>query len=192
MIPTAQYPKMVDPRPLSALNDYFYCQRRVALKFIEDQHPGYPVYSPRSARIFPMIELDPKHRPLAPPAGGDQAPPPLGNHPDGRGAEHGLRGRTGAAGDDPRDTRPNRATRFVDEARQRVNGLHAGAGPQRKRTVAGGGCPFGRRLPQTTRGLLSYAALAPLLAERVAFAEAALASGRLLPRFRPWKTTAAG
>ncbi len=90
-----------------------------------------------------MSELDPKHRPLAPPTGGDEAPPPLGGHPGGRSGEHGFRERTGAAGDDSRDTRPDRATRFVE----------------------------------TTRGLLSYTALAPLLAERVAIAEAALYSG---------------
>jgi CRISPR-associated endonuclease/helicase Cas3 len=87
-----------------------------------------------------MSELDPKHRPLAPPPGGHQAPPPLGSHPGGRGAEHGLRGRTGAGSDHPRDTRPDHATRFLE----------------------------------TTRGILSYAALAPLLAERVTVAEAAL------------------
>ena len=56
------------------------------------------------------------------------------------GPEHGLRAGAGAGGDDSRDTRPDRATRFVE----------------------------------TTRGTLSYAELAPLLAERVATAEAEL------------------
>lgn len=87
-----------------------------------------------------MSELDPKHRPLAPPPGGDQTAPPLGSHPGGRGPEHGLRERTGAGSDHPRDTRPDRATRYLE----------------------------------TTRGILSYAELAPLLAERVTLAEAAL------------------
>lgn len=90
-----------------------------------------------------MSELDPEHRPLAPPPGGGQAPPPLGRDPGGRGGEHGVRGGAGAGGDHPRDTRPDRATRFVE----------------------------------TSRGVLSYAELAPLLAERVALAEAALYSG---------------
>ncbi|HEY5041067.1 MAG TPA: Fic family protein [Verrucomicrobiae bacterium] len=84
-----------------------------------------------------MNELDPEHRPLAQPDAGSQTPPSLGNYPGGRGAEHGVRGGTGAAGDHPRDTRPDRATRFVE----------------------------------TARGILSYAQLAPLLAERVTAAE---------------------
>jgi len=83
-----------------------------------------------------MNELDPEHRPLAQPDAGSQTPPPLETIP-ASGAEHGVRGGTGAAGDHPRDTRPDRATRFVE----------------------------------TTRGILSYAQLAPLLAERVTAAE---------------------
>ena len=121
-----------------------------------------------------MHELDPKHRPLAPPPGGDQAASPLGSHSGGCGLEHGLRRRTGAGGDDSPDTRPDHATRWLDEARQRVKGLHSGAGPQRKRRVTGGGRPCGRRRSQTTRGILNYQQLAPLLAERVALAEATL------------------
>jgi CRISPR-associated endonuclease/helicase Cas3 len=84
-----------------------------------------------------MHDLDPKHRPLAPPPRGDQAASPLGSHPGGCGPEHGLRGRAGGAGDDSRDTRPDHATRWIE----------------------------------TTRGILSYEQLAPLLAERVALAE---------------------
>ncbi|MEO7297423.1 MAG: Fic family protein [Verrucomicrobiota bacterium] len=84
-----------------------------------------------------MNELDPEHHPLAQPDAGSQTPPALGSDPGGRGAEHGVRGGTGAAGDDSRDTRRDRATRFVE----------------------------------TTQGILSYAQLAPLLAERVAAAE---------------------
>lgn len=90
-----------------------------------------------------MSELDPKHRPLAPPPGGGQAPPPLGSDRGGRGGEHGVRKGARATGDDPRDTRPDRATRWIE----------------------------------TTRGLLSYLELAPLLAERLAIAEASLYSG---------------
>jgi CRISPR-associated endonuclease/helicase Cas3 len=90
-----------------------------------------------------MHDVDPKHRPLAPPSGGDQASPPLGSDPGGRGGEHGIRGGTGAGGDHPRDTRPDRTTRWVD----------------------------------TSRGLLSYQQLAPLLADRVALAEADLFRG---------------
>ena len=42
-----------DPLPLSALNDYLCCRRRVALKFIEDQHPGTPLTTPDSTdRLF--------------------------------------------------------------------------------------------------------------------------------------------
>lgn len=40
--------------------------------------------------------------------------------------------------------------------------------------MAGGGRPSGRRRTQTTRSILSYQSLAPLLAERVAIAETAL------------------
>lgn len=90
-----------------------------------------------------MSELDPKHRPLAPPPGGGQTPPPLGVDPGGRGGEHGVRGGTSAGTDYPRDTRPDHATRWIE----------------------------------TSRGILSYAELAPLLAERVTLAEAALYSG---------------
>lgn len=61
-----------------------------------------------------MNELDPERRPLAQPDAGGQAPPPLGNDPGGRGAEHGVRAGTSVAGDHPRDTRPDRATRFVE------------------------------------------------------------------------------
>lgn len=72
----------------------------------------------------------------------------MGSHPGGRGGEHGLRGRAGAAGDHPRDTRPDRATRWVE----------------------------------TSRGLLSYQQLAPLLAERVTLAEADLFRGHFSAR----------
>ena len=85
-------------------------------------------------------ELDRDHQPLAPTSGSGEAPPPLAGDSAGRGSEHGLR--TGAGGDSPpaRDTRPDRATRFI----------------------------------QTTRGVLSYSELAPLLAERVLRVEAAI------------------
>ncbi len=59
-------------------------------------------------------ELEGQHRPLAQPDAGGEAAPSLGGDPTGGGAEHGLRGRTSGGGDDPRDTRPDRATRFVE------------------------------------------------------------------------------
>lgn len=85
-------------------------------------------------------ELAGQHSPLATTPGAAQAAAPVGDYSGRRGPEHGLREGAGAGGDDSRDTRPDRATRFVE----------------------------------TTRGTLSYAELAPLLAERVAAAEAAL------------------
>jgi len=84
-----------------------------------------------------------KFRPLASTDAGGEAASPLGGDSSGCGSEHGLRGGTCAAGEDPRTTRPDRATRFVE----------------------------------TTRGILSYQELAPLLAERVTLAEAAIYSG---------------
>lgn len=77
---------------------------------------------------------------MASASGGGETPPPLGGHSPGCGPEHGLR--AGAGGNSPpaRDTRPDRATRFIE----------------------------------TTRGILSYSQLAPLLAERVLRVEAAL------------------
>jgi len=67
--------------------------------------------------MFAMNELDPEHRPVARPVTGGQAPPPLGSDPGGCGAEHGVRGGTGAAGTHSRDTRPDRATRFIETTR---------------------------------------------------------------------------
>ena len=52
--------------------------------------------------------------PVAGPAAGAQAAAPLGGDSAGCGAEHGLRAGAGAGGDDSRDTRPDRATRFVE------------------------------------------------------------------------------
>ncbi len=83
-------------------------------------------------------ELAGNHRPLAEASAAGQNPPPLGERPRAGGAEHGLRGRAGEPADPPRDTRPERATRFVE----------------------------------TTRGVLSYRQLAPLLAERVVLVQA--------------------
>ena len=59
-------------------------------------------------------ELEGEHRPLAQPVAGGEAAQPVGGYPAECGAEHGLRGRTGAAGDDSHDTRPDRATRYVE------------------------------------------------------------------------------
>ena len=85
-------------------------------------------------------ELDRDHQSLAPPPGSGETPPPLAGHSAGCVPEHGLR--AGAGGDAPpaRDTRPDRATRFIE----------------------------------TTRGILAYSEVAPLLAERVLGLETAL------------------
>ncbi|GAB5562066.1 MAG: hypothetical protein SynsKO_37130 [Synoicihabitans sp.] len=64
-----------------------------------------------------MHYLDPKHRTLGPPSGGDQAASPLGVHPGGYGPEHGTRGLAGSGGNDPRDTRPDHATRWIQTTR---------------------------------------------------------------------------
>ena len=80
------------------------------------------------------------HPPVEGAIPGAQAAAPLGSDPAGRGAEHGLRAGAGASGDDSRDTRPDRTTRYLE----------------------------------TALGILSYAELAPLLAERVTRLEAAL------------------
>jgi CRISPR-associated endonuclease/helicase Cas3 len=80
------------------------------------------------------------YRSLESPAPGAEAAPPLGRHSPERSQEHGLRAGAGGSGNDSRDTRPDRATRFIE----------------------------------TTRGVLSYAELAPLLAERVTRLEEAV------------------
>lgn len=85
-------------------------------------------------------ELAGEHSPLAPAPGAAQVADSLGGDPGQRGAEHGVRRGTGAGGEAARDTRPDRATRFVE----------------------------------TTRGILSYTELAPLLADQVVAAEAEL------------------
>lgn len=58
-----------------------------------------------------------KFRPLASTDAGGEAASPLGGDSSGCGSQHGLRGGTGAAGEDPGTTRPDRATRFVETAR---------------------------------------------------------------------------
>lgn len=85
-------------------------------------------------------DLDRDHPPVAPTPGGGETSPPVAGHSPGCGPEHGVR--AGAGGDSPpaRDTRPDRATRFIE----------------------------------TTRGVLAYSELAPLLAERVLRLETAL------------------
>lgn len=55
-----------------------------------------------------------KHHPLAQSAAGGEAAPPLGGDPAGCGGEHGLRAGAGVDGADHRDTRPDRATRFLE------------------------------------------------------------------------------
>ena len=59
-------------------------------------------------------DLHRDHPPMADPATGAQAAAPLGGDSAQCGAEHGLRAGAGAGGDDSRDTRPDRATRFVE------------------------------------------------------------------------------
>ena len=85
-------------------------------------------------------ELDRDHPPVAPATGSGQTPPPLAGHSLGCGPEHGLRAGAGGAAPPARNTRPDRATRFLE----------------------------------TTRGVLAYSEVAPLLAERVLRVEAAL------------------
>jgi len=62
-------------------------------------------------------ELDREHQPVAPPPGGGETPPPLAGHSPGRGAEHGLRAGASGSGLPARDTRPDRATRFLATTR---------------------------------------------------------------------------
>jgi len=81
-------------------------------------------------------------------AAGPQAAASVGGDSARRGPEHGLRAGAGAGGDDSRDTRPDRATRYVE----------------------------------TTLGILSYAELAPHLAERVTRLEAAVVAGEFAAR----------
>lgn len=59
-------------------------------------------------------DLPRNHPPVEGPSSGAQAAAPLGGDPAGCGPEHGLRAGAGAGGDDSRDTRPDRATRYVE------------------------------------------------------------------------------
>lgn len=89
---------------------------------------------------------DEPHRtdsPVEGPAAGAQATTPLGCDSPKCGPQHGVRTGTGELGDDSRDTRPDRTTRYIE----------------------------------TTRGILSYSELAPLLAERVTQLEQAVQTG---------------
>ncbi|MDB6137145.1 MAG: hypothetical protein JWO94_217 [Verrucomicrobiaceae bacterium] len=96
-----------------------------------------------ATHYFMPHELEGEHRPLARSAAGGEAATQLGGDSAGCGAEHGLRAGTGADGEDSRNTRPDRATRFIE----------------------------------TSQGVLSYAELAPLLADRVTRVEAAILAG---------------
>ena len=62
-------------------------------------------------------ELDRDHPSMAPTPGGGQTPPALAGHSPGCGPEHGLRAGTGGAASPARNTRPDRATRFIETAR---------------------------------------------------------------------------
>jgi CRISPR-associated endonuclease/helicase Cas3 len=54
------------------------------------------------------------NHPLAETPAAGQSAPPLGEHSRAGGPEHGVRGRTGEPAEPPRDTRPERGTRFVE------------------------------------------------------------------------------
>lgn len=54
------------------------------------------------------------HPPMEGPAAGAQTATPLGSHSPECGPQHGLRGGAGEPGGDSRNTRPDRATRFVE------------------------------------------------------------------------------
>ncbi len=62
-------------------------------------------------------ELERKHSEMAPTSGRRETPTPLGSHSHGCSPEHGVR--EGTCGDQPtsRNTRPDRATRFVETTR---------------------------------------------------------------------------
>ncbi len=62
-------------------------------------------------------ELDRDHPSMAPTPGGGQTPPALAGHSPGCGPEHGLRAGTGGVAPPARNTRPDRATRFIETAR---------------------------------------------------------------------------
>ncbi len=57
------------------------------------------------------------HQPLAHPSSAGETAPPRGSDSLGCGSEHGRRGGTRPDGANPRDTRPDHATRYVEIAR---------------------------------------------------------------------------
>ena len=59
-------------------------------------------------------ELEGEHRPLAPSVAGGEVAPKLGGDSAGCGAEHGVRAGAGGGDADSRETRPDRATRFIE------------------------------------------------------------------------------
>ena len=88
-------------------------------------------------------DLDREHREMETASSRRETSSPLEGDSSRCGPEHGLRER--ASGDEPpsRDTRPDRATRFIE----------------------------------TTRGILSYSEIAPLLAEQVLVVESRIYRG---------------
>jgi len=80
-------------------------------------------------------DLDRKHREMETTASRRETSSPLEVDSSRCSPEHGLREGVGRNEPSPRDTRPDRATRFIE----------------------------------TTRGILSYSEIAPLLAEKVPF-----------------------
>ena len=59
-------------------------------------------------------ELEREHQRVATPPGGGETATPLAGDSLGRGAVHGLRTGAGGSAIPPRDTRPDRATRFIE------------------------------------------------------------------------------
>lgn len=61
-------------------------------------------------------ELDRQCQSVAATPGGGEIPAPMEGDPSGRGPEHGVREGTGGDQPPPRDTRPDRAPRFLETA----------------------------------------------------------------------------
>jgi fido (protein-threonine AMPylation protein) len=77
-------------------------------------HQTWPLAEPPESMHRSESELAGLNRPLAETPATGQSAPPLGEHSRAGGPEYGLRGRTGEPAEPPRDTRPERATRFVE------------------------------------------------------------------------------
>ncbi len=105
---------------------------------------GLSLLEPITNASYSMSDdLDRKHREMETAASRRETSSPLGGDSSRCGPEHGFRERT--SGDEPpsHNTRPDRATRFIE----------------------------------TTRGILSYSEIAPLLAEQVLIVESRIYRG---------------